>query len=57
MTYLISVSDLEKPVIRKDFILDKKLVDAMIDKRGSLGVLIEEMMEEIKKQREGKNEH
>ena len=47
---MISVTDLKKPVIRKDIIIDKQVVN-VIRGKGGLDLIVEQLLDEIKQER------
>lgn len=49
--WMISVVDLDKPVMREDMLVDKRLVEGMIDRSGNLGLIVEQLMLNIEGKR------
>jgi len=45
--YLISVTDLKKPIIRKDILVDKKIIKPIRNNPTNLGLLLEELLNQI----------
>lgn len=49
MTYMISVIDLKKPIIREDILVDKGIIE--LSDREGLGILVEQLLDQITEKR------
>lgn len=53
-SFVIAVIDLDKPIIRKDILVDKTLAEQVSNDAESLGLIVQQLIENIKKERESK---
>lgn len=51
MSYMISVVDLQKPVKRKDILIDKTIVEMLEGKGESLGLIVQQLVLDIEAER------